>query len=187
MERQSKGLVVIVAVLICSVCVFGIAFAATVYNQDLSTTGTANVTAAKWDVHFDESSYSLSTGSVEADNYTIGSNSMQYEVTLVKPGDFYEFTIIAKNEGTFDAELTGITLTALNAAQSKYLTYTVTYDGQTYSLTNNNLSGSILAHTNGAKNVVVRVEYVQPANEADLPKTNQTISLEATLSFAQAE
>lgn len=187
MERQSKGLVFVVAMLVCSICVFGIAFAATAYNQDLSVTGTANVAAAKWDVHFDKDSYSLSTGSVEADSYTLTNSSMQYEVTLTEPGDFYEFTVIAKNEGTFNAELTGITMTALNASQSKYLTYTVTYDGTTYSSTNNSLSGSILAKTNGAKNVVVRVEYVQPTNEADLPTEDQKITLEATLSFAQAE
>ena len=56
---------------------------------------------------------------------SISNLSMTYKVTLSKPGDFYEFTVDVKNSGTFDASLTGITMTYLTEAQSKYLTYKV--------------------------------------------------------------
>jgi hypothetical protein len=57
---------------------------------------------------------------------------MTYTVTLNEPGDFYEFTINVVNDGTIDAVLSSINLTELTAAQQKYITHVVTYNGTDY-------------------------------------------------------
>lgn len=182
MERQNKTLIVIVAILAVTVLCMSIGFAN--YGQDLVIQGTTTVEAAKWDVHFKEGTYSLTAGSKEATSYSLNTTTMTYEVTLEKPGDFYEFTVTVENGGTFDASLKALTMTSLTAEQSKYLTYTITYDGTTYNATTENLS---IALASGAtKDVKIRVSYIQPDDATDLPSTEQTISLTATLSYIQA-
>lgn len=182
MERQNRTLVVVVAILAVTVLCMSIGFAT--YNQDLDINGTTTVEAAKWDIHFKEGSYVESTGSVVATSYSLDVTTMSYEVTLSAPGDYYEFTATVENGGTFDANLVKLTMTSLTDEQAKYLTYTITYDGQTYTTTTSDLS---IALAKGAtKDVTVRVEYVAPTDATELPTTAQTISLDATLSYKQA-
>ena len=148
--------------------------------------GTANVGASSWSVKFDEGSYDETNGSVsvaESDR-TIVETSMTYEVSLTKPGDFYEFTIDVQNSGTFDANLTGITLTALTEAQKKYLVYEVYYNGTKYTATTENITDVVLASKTSAP-VKVKVQYIQPDKASDLPESEQSIKLDASLSFAQ--
>ena len=59
--------------------------------------------------------------SVTASSPSVGETSITYEVTLEKPGDFYSFDIDVINDGSFDAQLTKITMSELTEAQSKYL------------------------------------------------------------------
>lgn len=182
MERQNKTLVVVVAILAVTVLCMSIGFAT--YNQDLTINGTTNVEAAKWDIHFKTGTYAESTGSVVATTAELDATTMTYEVTLSQPGDYYEFTATIENGGTFDANLVKLTMTSLTDEQAKYLTYTITYDGTSYTTTTSDLS---IALAKGAtEDVTVRVEYVQPDDAANLPTTAQTITLDATLSYEQA-
>jgi len=182
MERQNRTLVVVVAILAVTVLCMSIGFAN--YGQDLVIEGNTTVEAASWDIHFKEGTYTESTGSTAATSYNLDTTAMDYEVTLAKPGDFYEFTVTVENGGTFDANLVKLTMTALTDEQAKYLTYTVTYDGTTYSATTDNLS--IALDAGATKDVKVRVEYVQPDEATDLPSEEETVTLNATLSYKQA-
>ena len=119
---------------------------------------------------------------IDSDNATI---KLAQNVTLTKPGDFYEFTVNVKNTGTFDANLTGITMSPLTTEQSKYLTYEIDYNGNTYTSTQTGLSIS-LANTSGIVPVKVKVSYVQPEKPADLPSSEVTIPLTASLTYKQA-
>ena len=103
----------------------------------------------------------------------------------IKPGDFYETTISAKNYGTFNATMKAITMSTLTAAQQKYLTYTVTYDGTTYSASQSGLSSALA--TNAAKDVKIRLEYLQPTDSADLPQTDVDVTISGRLDYEQAQ
>ena len=191
-NKKSKKGIVIFLVLV-AVLLMTIGFAA--YTQNLTINGTANVTASSWSVHYNNDSQSTdnhgivtSANSVAATSATIGTNDTDFAftVTLAKPGDFYEAEIYPHNFGTLTAYLKGITMSTLTEAQAKYLTYTVTYDGTTYSASQSGITGKALAA--GAQvPVKVRVEYKLPANSSDLPKTNQEISVTGSFAYSSED
>lgn len=182
MEKKRTGQIVTILVLSFAVLFMSVGFAA--FSQTLDINGTANVDAAKWSVHFDKATYEETTGSVTATNPTIGDTSITYEITLEKPGDYYSFNINVINDGTFDANLTKITISSLTEAQQKYLKYTVTYDGTPYTTTTSNLN-SLLSAKTGQKTVNVKVEYILPEQSTDLPTEEVTVTLNAALDYSQ--
>ena len=77
-----------------------------------------------------------------------------------------------------------LTMSSLTTEQAKYLTYTVTYNGTAYTASDSNLNVAMAA---GAEHPVkVRVEYKQPADAADLPSTDQTITVTGSLAYQDA-
>lgn len=185
--EKNKGTQTLVIVLLSFTILFmTVGFA--VFASTLTINGTATVSPSKWSVHYVTNTYAESTGSVAADSTNITNTDVTYSVTLAKPGDFYEFTINVINDGTFDAVLKALTMTSLTTAQSKYLTYTVTYDGTDYSASASNLSLS-LPCTSGSntKTVKVRVTYVQPENSSDLPADAVNVTLNASLDYEQSQ
>lgn len=182
MEKQRNTQMLVILVLAVAVLTMSVGFAA--YSTTLSINGTANVSAANWDVAFDKSTFT-ETSTIKASTKNITGTNVTYTVALAKPGDYYEFTIDVKNLGTFNANLTDVTLTALTEEQSKYLTHTLSYDGTNYSSTANGLSVPLAAKT-GVKTVTVRVAYVAPEDAADLPATDVELSLTASLTYKQA-
>lgn len=185
MEKQKNTQMFVIAILAVAVLTMSVGFAA--FTQTLNIDGNVTVASSKWNIAFDTTSYQESSGSVTVSdtNRTLSGTSMTYNVTLTKPKDFYEFTINVKNTGTFDANLTGITMSALTTEQAKYLKYVITYNGTEYTTTTSSLSVA-LANTTGVAPVKVRVEYIQPDNPADLPSSEVTVPLTASLTYNQA-
>ena len=189
MKKDVSYSTIAICLLSIAIIVMSIGFA--VYVDNLNITGTTTVKTTNWNVSFKSDSYKETTGSIPVtkDTLKITETSMEYSVTLSKPGDFYEFTINVENLGSFDANLTGLTMTALDASQSKYLTYKVYYNGNEYNATNSNITGVTLPAQSGNNSIApvkVRVEYIYPSEAADLPQTDQTITLNASLTFTQA-
>ena len=166
MEKGKNVQLAVIAVLAVAVLAMSVGYAA--FSTQLNLNGTANVKASSWNVAFDEDATTVS-----------------YSVTLEKPGDYYEADVNVKNTGTFDANLTGITMSSLTTEQQKYLKYTVTYDGTEYTASTSNLAIALAKQT-GTAPVKVRVEYVQPTDATDLPASDVEVSLTATLAYEQA-
>lgn len=185
MEKQKNTQMFVIAILAVAVLTMSVGFAA--FSQTLNIDGNVTVAKSIWSIAFDTASYVESSGSVTVSdtNRTLSGTSMTYNVTLSKPKDFYEFTINVKNTGTFDANLTGITMSGLDADKAKYLKYVITYNGTEYTTTTEGLSIA-LANTTGVAPVKVRVEYIQPDDSADLPSTQVTVPLTASLTYEQA-
>lgn len=182
MEKKKGMQIMVIAVLAFAILFMSVGFAA--YGQNLAINGTATVKANKWSVHFDTESYAQTTGSVTPTTKTIDNLSVNYNITLEKPGNYYEFTIDVVNDGTFDAVLNSITMSTLSEAQKKYLKYEVTYDNSKYTETDTTLNADLVV--NATKTVKVRVEYVQPAESTDLPSTDAVnLSLTAALAYNQ--
>ncbi len=151
-------------------------------NSDLNINGTAQVKHANWDVHW--ANIQVTNGSVSASSPTISNQTtVNYSVVLNLPGDYYEFTVDAVNGGqidamidTIDSKLNGATITAL----PDYLNYTVTYsDG--VALEQNHQ----LLH-NTTEKYKVRIEYRTDIEANQLPASNQTLSLQFTVTYRQA-
>lgn len=184
MERQRNTQTVIIAILAVALLIMSVGYAG--YTEQLQMTGTVKVKPATWKVQFKDGSYSEAAGSVAATAHTLDATTMTYSVTLEKPGDVYEFNTVIENTGTFDANLTAVTMTELNEAQSKYLTYEITYGSRTFTESETGLNISLPKNNTAPVTVKVKVAYTLPADEAELPQTEQTITLQATFDYEQA-
>ena len=192
MEKKRNSQTIIIAILAVAVLFMSVGFAA--FAQTLNIQGNVTVEPTKWSVHWDTASYVQSSGSVPVLNGslttgttpTLTNTDVTFGAKLEKPGDFAEFTIDAINDGDFDAKLTSITLSPLTTAQSKYLTYTVTYNGVEYSATTTGLNISLPATGTNTVTVKVRVEYITPGQASELPTEAANITLSASFDYEQA-
>lgn len=183
MKKQNKKERGIIALLLVCAVFMTVGFAN--YVATLNIEGDVTVKTNKWEIAYDTATYVETENSAKASAKTIDATKFDFTVELTKPGDFYEATVNVKNGGTFDAELNKITMSTLDAAQQKYLTYTVTYGGTTYSATTEGLKVALAA---GASTPVkVRVEYVAPANSAELPQTDTTVTVTGQLDYSLAK
>ena len=123
--KDRKILYVILAIVLVSVFTLSIAYAA--LNEVLTIQGSAQVSSADWDVHFDN--VNVTNGSVSGDDSRITSaTTAMFSTTLNMPGDFYEFTIDVVNDGAIDAMIDSFVITPnLTNEQAKYIKYEVTY------------------------------------------------------------
>jgi len=112
-NRNNRGLrSLIIVALIIAVVGISVAFAA--LGQTLTITGTGQITATDWDIHWSAAEGDVIVSSSE--NVSEGINSglpaTLIEITgiiLEAPGDKVEWTITASNAGDIDAELESVT------------------------------------------------------------------------------
>ena len=172
-------------ILIMLVVALGIGYA--YINSDLNINGTAKIKNANWDVHW--ANVQVKTGSVTGDNVvtepTIDSEetTVTYSVVLPTPGTYYEFTVDAVNAGsidamidTIDSKLNGATITTL----PDYLEYTVTYGDGIELEPNHELKA------NTTETYKVRLKYRDDIELSQIPASDQTLSLEFTVTYRQA-
>ena len=183
MERRKDGQIIAIAALAIAIVFMSVGFA--VFAQNLNINGTATVEAASWDIHFDQSTFAITTGSkAVTQSFDAGSTTLTWSTTLSQPGDFAEFTVDVKNFGTLDAKLKSITMSGLSTEQAYYLDYLVSYGGGTYNTSQTGLSKPLAA--DASETVKVKLVYKQPDDSANLPSTDVTVNLTATLGYEQA-
>ena len=182
MEKKKNGQLVIIGILAVAILFMSIGFAA--YSQRLNVTGNVTVKKATWSVHWDQSTFEAATGSVAVSKVSMSNTDVSFTATLTKPGDKAELKLKAVNDGTFDAKLTAVTLSALGANESKYLTYEVKYGTTTYNATTTGLTTALNA--GASEDVTIVVTYTTPADSADLPQEDVTVNLSASLDYEQA-
>ena len=169
---------VIIVVLAVTILVMSVGYA--LYNQSLEVDGTATFTKAKWDVHFDTSTFQ-ETSTIKASNKSVGTETISYEVTLPAPGSEYSFKVDAKNFGTIDAKMTKITLGGV-ASTDKFIEYKVSYNGNEYTSTTDGLTEALAA--DASHELIVTVKYILPTDPADLPtETDKTLNLTVSLDY----
>ena len=164
------------------ILVVGLGLGYAYITSDLNINGTAQVNSANWDVHW--ANIQVTTGSVSASSPTISNQTtVNYSVILNTPGDYYEFTVDAVNGGTIDAmidtissKLNGATITTLPA----YLKYNVAYSSGTP------LEPNHLLAANTTEKYKIRIEYNADIELNQIPASNQTLSLQFTVTYRQA-
>ena len=168
------------------ILILGLGIGYAYINSDLNINGTAQVNSANWDVHW--ANIQVTNGSVSGTNVVTAptisnSTTVNYSVILNTPGDYYEFTVDAVNGGsidamidTIDSKLNGATITTL----PDYLKYTVTYSDGVALEPNHQL-----LH-NTTEKYKVRIEYNTDINANQIPASNQTLSLQFTVTYRQA-
>ena len=158
-----------------------------ILQSNLTITGTTSIQDSKWDIYWNN--VQVTNGSVTGTNVTTpatidsAKTTVSYSINLDKPGDFYEFTVDAVNEGTIDgmidvisSKLNNVEITTLPA----YLNYSITYSDGTPLQRNQELKA------NSSETYKVRIEYKRDIEASQLPETTQTLNLSFTVTYRQA-
>ena len=172
----------------------GIGFAYLTANLNIN--GTTKVSATIWDVHFENvaaTSLSNVTPSTAPSAPAASKvTTLTYAVTLVKPGDIYEFTVDVKNAGTLDAMLNSFTNqfkigsgSWQNVSAStlpNYLLYSVTYsDGVSLKEKDKLQAGS-------SETLKVHIEFNKDVSTTDLTNASgKTIYFTLSLNYNQTD
>ena len=154
----------------------------------ITINGTTTIKANNWNVYIESVSNisSTSTATITTNPSVVSGSttttSLNYEVILNQPGDYYEFQFTVKNAGSLDIKLSkNPVLEGVTTDQDVYFNHTL-----------KNLDGTDVAVTDAvipagdSRTYKVRVEYDSNINNNQLPTTNQTLNLTATLEFVQA-
>ena len=185
-KKKDKNNVLLIVGLLLLIVVMGVGYA--VLQTNLNINGTANIGTNTWNVHF--ANVQVTTGSVTATTapQVMGTSTItvNYGVTLDKPGDFYEFTVDVVNGGTIDAVLDSQTLTGVSS-EYNFIKYTVTKADGTAVPDNLSLTGGDGTNPGQSVKLKVRVEYDKNAASAStVSMTVPTLSLAYQMKFVQA-
>ena len=173
--KKNYGLFILLFLIVIS-----IGYAA--LNTTLNINGKSTISKNTWDVYFDN--VIVNAGSVEAVKIPTVSDktTVDFEVGLNLPGDYYEFTVDVVNNGTIDAMIESIDKTpVLTTEQAKYLNYTVTYENDEVITTKQ------LVNKESFVRLKVKVELRKDVNPADLPDVGDVLYLSFTVNYQQAD
>ena len=160
----------------------------------LKINGTSTIKSAKWDVYWENPH--VIDGSVTNTAPTLSESDTKatFDVTLNEPGDYYEFTIDAVNNGSLDAKIdtNGIVKQVKNSSGQvvtpTILKYEVTNNDQEHTAIE---EGHILAKKSGntptKETYRVRVEYRndEGINPEDLDDNDLVFTIEFSVKYVQ--
>ena len=159
----------------------GVLMLTTVAYAALSTVLNVSGTVVKkgnlWNIYFTNPSNASVVGTATGSSINIQASSLNFQVSLYKPGDKVSYTVDIKNGGTIDAVLNSISLTGLDTAKSNSLNYTVTYsDGSTIK------EGDTL-NVGANKTLKITVEFDSTATS--IPANDVNLTFGVTLIYGQ--
>ena len=121
-----KTLYIVLSVLLVSVLTLTVVYAA--LSTALNISGNAEVTAASWDIHFDNIQVNPASVTATTVPNKVDVRTINFSVTLTKPGDFYKFSVDIVNNGSIDAMIDSIVkIPELTSDQAKYIKYEIEY------------------------------------------------------------
>lgn len=148
----------------------------------LNINGFTLVTKQRWDIHFEN--VRVVDGSVDASSPSINSSrdTVNFTVDLIKPGDYFEFLVDAKNDGTVDGMIDTISNLILdnNGDTIKLpdcLEYIVTYEDDI------EIEEKHLLGVDNKETYKVRVKY----KDSVLADSNLNIHFEFSVKYVPAD
>ena len=188
MKRSNKKKKVTI---ILFLLLLGISLGYSLLSSNLNISGTTGLSNNTWNIYW--SNLSVTNGSVTGTQVTTpaaiktGNTEVEYSITLSTPGDFYEFTVDAVNEGSIDAMIESFSNKTYesNGTTEKtlpsYLNYSVTYsDGIA-------LAPKQKLAANTTEKIKVRVEFKRDIEANQLPTEADTIVFKFNVTYAQAD
>ena len=179
LSQDRRMLYMILSIVLFSTFTLTVVYAA--LSTTLNISGTAEVSAASWDIYLDN--VQLNGNSATANVPTMTDKvTASFSTTLTKPGDFYEFTIDVVNNGSIDAMIDSVTKTpTLTETQTKYLNYVVEYqNGEA-------ITTKQLVSKKSYVRLLVRVEFRKDITASDLPMQSETLDLAFTVNYVQSD
>ena len=175
MNNKNKFYMYLAGVLLISITI-GYA----VLSSSLNINGKSSISKNTWNVYFDN--IQINSTSVNAiKNPVIEDNtSINFEVNLDKPGEFYLFTVDVINAGTIDAMIESVVKEPnFTEEQSKYMNYVVEYEN------GEQINSNQLLLKDSYVRLKVKVEYRKDILASDLPTEATTLTLGFTLNYVQ--
>ena len=158
-------------------------------TSQLNITGSSIMNSPTWNIHFEnidisENSVPIDTEHEEKAATIDDATTVSYSVSLPKPGDYYEFTVDVKNDGSIDGMIESVTSKLNDNVISElpdYLNYKVVYeDGVPIEPNHKLLAGEKETYR-------VKIEYKKDITEEDIPETDQTLNVEFTVVYVQKD
>lgn len=197
---KRKHLYIILITLVILVASISLAYAA--LSSTLTISGSADVVASTWDVHFENEQFVSTISNDGLYDYKVqplfgnseacdGSydcirldddTSLNFTATSIsKPGDFKAIQFDVVNGGTIDAKLSNYTLTGLSSEQDVYLNYYVIHaDGSS-------ISNNELLNAGERTSMKLVLEFDENVDANQLPTTTQNLSLSFIMNYIQAD
>ncbi len=186
-KRQNKYLWLLLVLLAVS-----IGYAA--LSTTLKINGSALLNKNTWSVYWRNAV--VTEGSVSQTPPTIGEDQgdpedtkVTFEVNLDLPGDFYEFTVEAVNNGTIDAMILDMTPSSTPALPD-YIKYTIVYDDDDEPLEQFHALRKAKNGNPTTETYRVRIEYsedITPAQMNAIPAGGNSYTLTYGVQYAQAD
>ena len=164
--------------------VFGLSLGYALLSTNLSIDGTSTIVSSSWDIHFENAEGSR--GNIiptTLPTINAAGDTVSYDVTLAQPGDFYEFTVDAVNDGTLDGMIDSINSTINNQPISNIpncLEYYVVYDDGL------EIEANHLLKAGTSVKYKVYIGYRLDIDEDDLPSTDTTYNISLNINYKQA-
>ena len=183
MRKRSKLIPILIILLL------GITIGYAYLNTTLNINGTTNISSANWNIYWDNIQFGTNNVTDVTTPATISSGltEVTFNVNFKEPGDTYEFTVDAVNDGSIDAMISTFSkgVYASNGTTPKnlpdYLEYTVTYsDGVT-------IAQNHLLEAGDTETYKVRVHYKEDITASQLPSTNDNYMFKFSVTYAQAD
>lgn len=185
-----------IIVLALAIIVMSVGYAA--YSTQLQLKGVTTVQSSKWSILL-QNPTKYSTTTIADDKITklaVRDLAVNFaaEMTI---HDTFSFTVDVVNDGTFDAKLTGWSLTAKNTATNEaiavdenktgasnsYLTYSVKWLDGTALAQNDPLKHKVAGSSENVKKLLVTVQTHEPTSVNDLPATNQSFEFDFQMTY----
>ena len=176
-SRENNKLLILWIILLS----FGVVFLSLIVTKTINITGLTLISKTTWDVHYDN--LNVSKGSVNAYKEAViktGDTTITYEVPLLVPGDYYEFTVDVVNKGSIPAKVSATpTLGGVTKANEQYLKYTATYaDGSAIKVND-------VLDVDEKATYKVRIEFKKITELEELPTKNITMDLTFAVNYVQ--
>ena len=184
MKRDRRESLIMTTIIMVSLLILGYAY----LTATLNVKGDSTILESSWDIHWEN--VVVTSGSVsgeqvtQAATITNNQTTVSYRIKLREPGDFYEFTVDAVNDGSMDGMISVLSSTVNNTPISNlpsYLTYSVTYFDD-IAITQNQILPSRSADT-----YKVRIEYKENIQPSDLPSSQVSLALTFGVTYVQAD
>ena len=186
-NKKNKNTILLLVILLAVTVGFAL------ISTTLKIRGLGGVSGQIWDIHWDSNSVLVNQESTSTQEPTVSQDELtvSYNVELELPGDFYEFTIDAVNEGTIDGMVAVESITPVitddndqPATLPEYINYSVTYDDgeeiEQYQL----LRKRVDASTPTREKIKVRIEYDEEATT--VPEEDLTYKIDVEIPYTQA-
>lgn len=167
---------------IAAVCiaVVGLTVAFAALNTTLTVSGTSMLKQASWEIRFQTpTNIQNSAGARFTTAPNVVGTATSFVGELDEPGDYLEFTLPIKNNGTIDAILSTV-ITSVTGIDNDLLNFTVV-DATATPLAN----GSMTLDGGETKNITLRLTYMTDINPVDLPVANRSLAISVTLLWEQ--